>query len=296
MKKILSHIGITLFKCFSLAPFWLLYLLADIFFFLSYYIIGYRKRTVMTNLEKAFPEKTEEERKQIAKAFYRHLADLFFETIKAFSASEKTINKRFHYKNPELMDELYKQGKSVALLSGHYANWEWTITMPRLLKHKVNGIYRSMQNEVIDQYIRKVRSRFGGLLIPSKTSWRTMLELDRAGEITLTYYLTDQTALVDTKYWMMFLNQEAPVFPGPEIIASRLKQAVVFMDIQKVKRGYYEVEFIKLFEDASTTKEFEVTLAHTQFLEQIIRKRPELWLWSHKRWKHKRPAHTALQG
>jgi len=295
MNKLLNHTGIFFFRIFSLAPFWLLYFLADIFFFLSYYIIGYRKNTVLTNLKNAFPEKSEEEIQRISKAFYHHLADLFFETIKAFQASEKTLNKRFHYKNPELMDELYAQGKSVAMLSGHYANWEWTIAMPKVLKHNVNGIYRSIQNKEFDQYIRKVRSRFGGLLIPAITSWRTMLELNRSGQITATYYLTDQTALVDTKYWMMFLNQETPVFPGPEIVASRLKQAVVFMDIQKVKRGYYEVEFIKLFDDASTTKEFEVTKAHTKFLEDIIRKRPELWLWSHRRWKHKRPAHIPLQ-
>jgi len=295
MNKLLNHTGIFFFRIFSPAPFWLLYFLADIFFFLSYYIIGYRKNTVLTNLKNAFPEKSEEEIQRISKAFYHHLADLFFETIKAFQASEKTLNKRFHYKNPELMDELYAQGKSVAMLSGHYANWEWTIAMPKVLKHNVNGIYRSIQNKEFDQYIRKVRSRFGGLLIPAITSWRTMLELNRSGQITATYYLTDQTALVDTKYWMMFLNQETPVFPGPEIVASRLKQAVVFMDIQKVKRGYYEVEFIKLFDDASTTKEFEVTKVHTKFLEDIIRKRPELWLWSHRRWKHKRPAHIPLQ-
>lgn len=295
MTRILSHIGIFLFRVFSLAPFWLLYFLADVFFFLSYYLIGYRKETVLTNLRNAFPEKSDKELKQIAKAFYHHLADLFFETIKAFQASEATLNKRFHYKNPELMDELYAKGKSVALLSGHYANWEWTITMPQLLKHKVNGIYRSIQNKEFDHYIRKVRSRFGGLLIPAATSWRTMLELARSGQITATYYLTDQTALVDTKYWMMFLNQETPIFPGPEIIASRLKQAVVFMDIQKVRRGYYDVEFTTLFEDASTTKEYEVTKAHTKFLEEIIRKRPELWLWSHRRWKHKRPENIPLQ-
>ena len=194
------------------------------------------------------------------------------------------------------MDELYHQGKSVALLSGHYANWEWTIAMPRYLLHQVNGIYRPMENQQFDRYMKKVRSRFGGVLIPAKTSLRTMIGFEQSGVVSSTYYLTDQTALHDTKYWMMFMNQESPIFPGPEKVAARFKQAVVFMDIQKVRRGFYEVEFTKLFEDASQTLEFEVTRTHTRFLEEIIRKRPELWLWSHKRWKHKRPEHIPLQG
>lgn len=294
MNKLLGHTGIFLLKVFGLTPFWLMYLLADVFYFIAYYIVGYRKKTVLTNLRNAFPEKTDKEIYQISKAFYHHLADLFFETIKAFQASEETLKKRFRYKNLEVMDELYHQGKSVALLSGHYANWEWTIAMPKFLKHQVNGIYRPMQNKQFDQYMKKVRSRFGGILIPAITSLRTMIGFEQKGIVSSTYYLTDQTALVDTKYWMMFMNQETPIFPGPEKVASRFKQAVVFMDIQKVRRGYYEVEFTKLFDDASQTREFEVTKVHTQFLEQIIRKRPELWLWSHKRWKHKRPVHLPL--
>ena len=295
MNKLLANTGIFLLRVFGLAPFWLMYLMADIFYFIGYYIIGYRKNTVLTNLRNAFPEKTEQEIHQISKKFYHHLADLFFETIKAFQASEETLKKRYHYKNLEVMDELYHRGKSVALLSGHYANWEWTIAMPKFLLHQVNGIYRPIQNKQFDQYMKKVRSRFGGCLIPSVTSLRSMIQFDKAGVISSTYYLTDQTALYDTRYWMMFLNQETPIFPGPEKIASRFKQAVVFMDIQKVRRGYYEVEFTKLFDDASQTKEFEVTKAHTRFLEEIIRKRPELWLWSHKRWKHKRPEQIPLQ-
>lgn len=295
MNKLLGHTGIFLLRAFGLVPFWLMYLFADLFYFIGYYIIGYRKKTVLTNLRNAFPEKSEKEIHQISKAFFHHLADLFFETIKALQASEETLNKRLHYKNPELMDELYRQGKSVALLSGHYANWEWTIGFPKLIMHQSIAIYRPIQNKEFNEYMKKVRSRFGAILIPASISLRKMLEFEKSGLLTVTYYLTDQTALYDTKYWFMFLNQETPIFPGPEKVASRFKQAVVFMDIQKVRRGYYEVEFTKLFDDASQTKEFEVTKAHTRFLEDIIRKRPEHWLWSHKRWKHKRPEHIPLQ-
>lgn len=295
MNDLFGKTGILILKTFALAPFWLMYLLADGFFIISYYIIGYRKKTVFKNLQNSFPEKSDEEIRKIARKFYRHLADLVFETIKSFQMSEATFRKRMRFKNPEVLDELFQQGKSVALLSGHYGNWEWTIILPKLIRHQVNVIYRSLENRQFDMFMKNERSKFGMFMIPASTSLRTMLDLENKGAVSATYYLADQTALYDTKYWFMFLNQETPVFPGPEKVAARLKQAIVFMDIQKVKRGCYEVEFTKLIDDASLVPEYEVTRKHLKFLEEIIRKRPEHWLWSHKRWKHKRPEYITLK-
>jgi len=291
----MAQIGVFILKLLGYTPFWLLYIFADIIYFICFRIIGYRKKTIVKNLKNSFPEKSDQEIGKITASFYRHFADLVVETIKAFQASEDTFRRRFHYINPEVLDELYQQGKSVALLSGHYGNWEWTIALPKIIRHHVNVIYRPIQDETFDRYMKDVRSRFGMFLMPARISLRTMLELEKTRQISATYYLTDQTALQDTDYWMMFLNQETAVFPGAEILASKLKQAVVFMDIQKVRRGYYEVVFTKLFDDASQTKPFEVTKAHSRFLEEIIRKRPELWLWSHKRWKHKRPENIPIK-
>ena len=295
MKRLIAKLGVAILKLLGYTPFWLLYICADLIFLLSYYLIGYRKKTVVRNLKNSFPEKTNQEIKEITRKFYRHFADLVVETIKAFQMKEETFSKRFHYKNPEILDELHAQGKSVALLSGHYGNWEWTIALPKIIQHQVNVIYRPIQDETFDQYMKQVRSRFGMLMMMARISGRTMLELEKSGQLSATYYLTDQTALKDTDYWMMFLNQETAVFPGAEIMATKFRQTVVFMDIQKVRRGYYEVEFTKLFDDASTTPKYEVTKAHTKFLEEIIRKRPELWLWSHKRWKHTRPENILLK-
>ncbi len=295
MKKLLARIGIFLLKLLGFTPFWLLYLWADLIYFVCYHVIGYRKKTVVQNLKNSFPEKTDQEIKEITHQFYRHFADLVVETIKAFQISETELRKRFHYKNPEILNDLYAEGKSVALLSGHYGNWEWTIALPKIIRHQVNVIYRPIQDETFDQYMKQVRSRFGMTMMMARISGRTMLELEKSGQLSATYYLTDQTALKDTDYWMMFLNQETAVFPGAEIMATKFRQAVVFMDIQKVRRGYYEVEFTQLFDDASTTEKYEVTKAHTRFLEEIIRKRPELWLWSHKRWKHTRPENIPLK-
>lgn len=295
MKKLLAKTGVLFLNILGRTPFWLIYIWADIFYLISYHLIGYRKKTVIQNLKNSFPEKTDAEIKKISIAFYHHFSDLVFETIKSYQVSEETLKRRVKYKNPEVLNELYAKGKSVALLSGHYGNWEWILALPKFIKHQLNAIYRPTQNIQFDDYMKKTRSRFGAFLMPAHISLRTMLELEKTGQLSATYYLTDQTALYDTQYWITFLNQETPVFPGPEKVASRLKQAVVFIDIQKVRRGYYEVEFTKLFDDASQTKEFEVTKAHTKFLEDIIRKRPELWLWSHKRWKHTRPANISLK-
>ena len=295
MKKVLPKIGISFLKLLGYTPFWLLYIWADLIYLVCYYLVGYRKKTVIQNLKNSFPEKADREIKEITIKFYHHFADLVVETIKAFQMNEKAIEKRFHYKNPEVLNELYDQGKSVALLSGHYGNWEWTVSLPQLIKHKVNVIYRPIQDETFDRYMKQVRSRFGMFMMMARVSGRNMLTLEKTGQLSATYYLTDQTALKDTDYWMMFLNQETAVFPGAEIMSAKFGQAVVFMDIQKVRRGYYEAEFTKLFDDASKTNKYEVTKAHTKFLEEIIRKRPELWLWSHKRWKHTRPEHIALK-
>jgi KDO2-lipid IV(A) lauroyltransferase len=295
MKKAFARIGVSFLKLLGYTPFWLLYFWADLIYFVCYHVIGYRKNTIVQNLKNSFPEKTDQEIKEITHQFYRHFADLVVETIKAFQISEESLRKRFRYKNPEVLNELYAQGKSIALLSGHYGNWEWTTALPKIIKHQVNVIYRPIQDETFDQYMKQVRSRFGMMMMMARISGRTMLELEKTGQLSATYYLTDQTALKDTDYWMMFLNQETAVFPGAEIMATKFSQAVVFMDIQKVRRGHYEVEFTKLFDDASTTEKYEVTKAHTQFLEDIIRKRPELWLWSHKRWKHTRPENIPLK-
>lgn len=295
MKRALAQFGVLFLKMLGYIPFRLLYWCADLIYLITHYLIGYRKKTVVQNLKNSFPEKTDQEIKAITARFYRHFADLVVETIKTSQLSEAALRKRFQFKNPEVLDELYDQGKSVALLSGHYGNWEWSLAMPKIIKHQVNVIYRPIQNETFDHYMKTMRSRFGMFMIPARISLRTMLDLEKSGQLSATYYLTDQTALKDTDYWLMFLNQETAVFPGAEKMASRFKQAVVFMDIQKISRGHYEVEFTKLFDDASQVNDYEVTKAHTHFLEEIIRKRPELWLWSHKRWKHTRPENISLK-
>ena len=295
MKKLLARVGFSIFKLLGYTPFWLIYIWADLLYLVSFYLMRYRRKTVFLNLKNSFPEKSEAERMRIAKAYYHHFSDMLVESIKAPQMSEKVLNKHFKYKNPEVLNDLYDQGKSVALLSGHYGNWEWAVALPTFIKHQLNVIYRPIHDKALDNHMKQIRSRYGTCLIPAQVSLRTLIEFEKKGQLTATSYLTDQTALKDTPYWMTFLNQETPIVPGSEIIPSRFKQAIVFLNIQKVRRGYYEVEFTKLFDDASQTKPYEVTKAHLRFLEDIIRKKPEFWLWSHKRWKHTRPEGISLK-
>jgi len=186
MKKAFARIGVSFLKLLGYTPFWLLYLWADLIYLVCFHLIGYRKKTVLQNLRNSFPEKTDQEIKEIAIKFYRHFADLVVETIKAFQISEDSLKKHFHYKNPEVLSEIYAQGKSVALLSGHYGNWEWTVSLPKIIKHQVNVIYRPIQDETFDQYMKQVRSRFGMFLMMARVSGRNMLELEKSGQLSVT--------------------------------------------------------------------------------------------------------------
>ncbi|MBN2610224.1 MAG: lysophospholipid acyltransferase family protein [Bacteroidales bacterium] len=272
----------------TLLPLNVLYILSD-FFFVIIYFAGYRKKVVMTNLQNSFPEKTITELKKIARRFYRHFCDSFIESIYALHMSENEIRKRFRYKNSEILNRFYKENKSVILVFGHYGNWDWLNGMPLITKHQVAALYHPLSNRYFDELFKRIRCRFGVKLIPMKTSYKEMLTDAQKGTLTATYFLTDQRPVWSSiRYWTTFLNQETPVLTGSEVVAAKLGQPVIYLDIQKIKRGYYEAEFEIISEHPGLAKEYEITELHTRKLENIIVKKPEYWLWSHKRWKHKR--------
>ncbi len=285
-----------LFKIYNL-PLWLitllplriLYIFSDIFYVLIYYVAGYRKKMVFTNLKNAFPEKTGNEIKKIAKAFYRHFCDIFVESFYTLNMSGNEIKKRFYYKNINVLNDIYNKGKSVVMVGGHYNNWDWLTGLPLQSKHKCFAIYRPLRNKYFNLLFMKIREKFGFKTIPMKTALREIVKADKEGILSMTYFLTDQRpARRSIGYWTTFLNQETPWLMGSEVIAKKLNQPVVYMDVQKIKRGFYEIEFDVLFENPGETKEFEITEAHIRKLESSIIKKPEYWLWSHKRWKHKK--------
>jgi KDO2-lipid IV(A) lauroyltransferase len=273
----------------SILPFPLFYLVSDGIYLLLYRVIGYRKKVVYENLKNSFPEKTHEELKKIEKQFYHYLVDLFLETLKTLTISKEEAIKRCKL-NPKavaLFNELYTQKQSCILVMGHFGNWEWAgNTFSLINKQQLYVIYHPLTNKHFDKLMYDMRTRFGSKLYAMKDTMRGMIS--NRNEINATAFIADQTPAPENAYWTTFLNQDTPVFWGTEKIAQKLNYPVVYVTINRVKRGYYEVNAEILVNEPKNTKEGEISELHTRQLEKDIKAQPEIWLWSHRRWKHKR--------
>ncbi|MBT3742004.1 MAG: lipid A biosynthesis acyltransferase [Polaribacter sp.] len=273
---------------FSRLPMRILYIKSDIFFFLIYYVFRYRKNVVLENLRLAFPEKSEAERKKISRNFFKHFTDLFMESVKAFSISEKEILKRYTYKNPELVNDFTKQGKSIALVAAHQANWEWSISLPLVLEGKVNGAYTKLGNTYFEKAVRSSREKFG--VSGYKTS-ETVKGMQRNfAEKTQGLYilLSDQSPQVHkTFYWSTFFGVKVPIHTGAEMLAKKFDLVVINYVTRKVKRGYYETEFQLITETPKEFDNYQITDKYLHLTERNVIQQPELYLWSHKRFKHR---------
>ncbi|MFT4772261.1 MAG: KDO2-lipid IV(A) lauroyltransferase [Cryomorphaceae bacterium] len=270
-------------------PLGALFLIGDLFYLLAYRVIGYRKDIVRSNLKSSFPDKTLEEIIEIEKRFYHHLGDSFIEWFYPLHRSAKQLKPRYIFKNPELLNNLYTKGISVAGVLGHYGNWEWLSLLPTEIKHKVWAIHKPLKNPYFNKLINGLRSKYGVHMVSAKDSYRKLKTEKDNGEVTMTYFLADQSPQASKiKYWTSFLGQETPVFLGAEQIAKKLDMAVVFFDIKKVNRGCYEIEFKLLSEKPKNEEPYIITEKHVKALEKRINAEPEWWLWSHRRWKHKR--------
>jgi KDO2-lipid IV(A) lauroyltransferase len=271
----------------TLLPLPVLYIFSDITWFFAYYIFRYRRKVAFTNLHNAFPGKENREIRRIARRFYLHYCDEFVETMALIHMSPDEIKRRLTYLNPEVMHNLYEKGKSVIGVIGHYGNWEWLASLPLTFRYQACGIYKPLNDKRFDRLFIRMREKFGVVTIPMDLSLKKMLEFHKSGIRTITLFLTDQRPIRrNIRYWTTFLNQDTPVLLGTERIGKKTNQAIVFFNLQKLRRGYYQVEFIPLFENPQEARPYEITEKHVQVLEDIIRKNPEYWLWSHRRWRH----------
>jgi Kdo2-lipid IVA lauroyltransferase/acyltransferase len=274
----------------SILPFPLFYLVSDGIYFLLYRVVGYRKKVVAQNLKNAFPKKTDTELKKIEKEFYHYLVDLFLETLKTLTISKAEAIKRCHIK-PEakaIFDALYENKQPSILVMGHFGNWEWAGNSFSLIqKQQLYVIYHPLSNKQFDKLMYNMRTRFGSKLYAMRDTMREMIK--NRNEINTTAFIADQTPAPESAYWTTFLNQDTPVFWGTEKIAQKLNSPVVYVTINKLKRGYYEVSAEVLVKEPKLTKEGEISELHTRKLEKDILAQPEIWLWSHRRWKHKKP-------
>jgi len=274
----------------TLLPLRVLYVISDFTFLLLYYFPSYRRKVVATNLKNSFPEKSEAELKSIEKKFYRHLADFFIETVKLMHVSKEEQKRRYTFSNIEVIDKLREEKRDIVAVLGHYNNWEWPTLLPFFLKYKIIIIYRPLQNKYFDRFIYNQRSRYGIVLTPTNMVIREIVNFRKQNINTISVFLTDQTpAKGDIKYWTKFLNQDTPVYTGTEKIAAKYDMAMVYFHVQKIKRGYYNLDVELLLEHTAGLPENVVTETHVRRLEEIIREKPEYWLWSHRRWKHKKP-------
>lgn len=289
MSKIVYYIFYGFIWLITWLPIRVQYLFSDIMFFVGCYILRYRKKTTLTNLRRSFPEKSEKEIRKIAAKFYRHLFDLFTESMASMHISENEIKKRVKFKNLEILGKYYKEKKNLTVVGGHYGNWEWTFHIPFYTQYKVLPIYKKLSDQRFDHLYNKLRSRFGAEPVEMKKTLRRIIEYKQKDILTCTYFIGDQRPLKkNIRYWLTFLNQDTPVYLGAEKISVRLDQPVIYLHIKKIRRGYYEAEFINLVEHPRETKEFEITKLIMETLEGYIREKPEYWLWSHKRWKYKK--------
>lgn len=284
ISTVLTRLLIGALFLLSLLPFPVLYLIADFIFIILYKYPGYRKKVVRKNLDLSFPEKSIAEIDIIEKKFYHFLADLMVESVKLISTSRKQAMKHFKIENLELLESYLESGKNIIAVSGHYGNWEMMNILALDKKYQTNVVYKPLTNPVFDAFWNKVRSKFGATLVPMAKVMRHIASTRTTPSITL--LVSDQTpSSPDAQFYTSFMNQPTPVFTGVEKIAKATNYVVVFCDITVLKRGYYSCKFVPIAEDPSLFAENQVTVAHVEYLQQLIRRAPEYWLWSHNRWK-----------
>ncbi len=274
----------------SKLPWSLFYLLSDFVYFIVYRIIKYRKNIVIDNLHLTFPEKSKEEIKTISKKFYAHMCDMFMEMLKSISISHKETQKRYKFKNLDTLRQLEKEKRSFILLAAHYANYEWGNCIELSTSHAAVGVYKPIKNAYFNEFAKKIRARFGSEVVPSKKVMRYAIEKERSKTFPRLYGLIADQSPSSSKsrenFLVSFMGQEVPAFVGGEVLAKKLDMAICYLKVEKVKRGFYEAEVVLIDDDLSNNNNFEATTTYYKMLEEQIKKKPEYYLWTHKRWKH----------
>jgi len=265
--------------------------LGSALYVLVYHVLGYRKKVVTQNLKNSFPEKSETEITAIRKEFYRHFCDLILETNKLYSISEKTFKTHFTFTDnaTATFSRFEEKKQSIILVLGHCGNWEYDfVGYNAYFKQLITGVYHPLSNKNFDGYVFKLRMRFGGNLVSMKNMYRELLRLKTEKIPTTIGLIADQTPPPESAYWTTFLNQDTPVFNGPEKLAKKFNYPVVYVYAKKLKRSHYQLDTNVLTETPLETKDGEISELFIKELEKNIKDQPEYWLWSHRRWKHKR--------
>ena len=272
---------------FSLIPLWLLYRVSSFFYYIIYYVVGYRKKVVRKNLSLCFPEKSAKERLTIEKKSYRHFTNIFVEMLKGFTISQKEISKRYHYTNPEIFKSFENNQKSVILLGAHFGNWEWLLIINSQTNLECYGAYTKIKNKYFDNYVKTNRSRFGCHFVQTRQTIAQITKNYRNNTPSIFGLLSDQTPhLNKTHHWAPFFGHVVPVHTGAEMLAKRFEFSIVYMHVKMPKRGYYEITFELLGESLKKGDGYPITDMYLRKLEKDIQNKPELYFWTHNRFKY----------
>lgn len=283
------HLLCVSIKAISYLPFCILYILSDVSGFVLYHLIRYRRTIVRRNLSESFPEKSLDEIKSIERGFYRFFADNIFETCKMATISPEEMSRRMRFTNMDEISERLSDGRSIALYLGHYANWEWVSSIPVHLEKRFAAaqIYHKLRNANFDRLMIGIRSRMGSKCVEMRQTARYITNMVTDGKVSITGFIADQSPKrKDIRHYIEFLHHRTPVVTGTEKIAKHYGFDAWFLRTTRVKRGYYEAEFIRMHDDPKSLPDFELTDIYFRLLEQDIRRRPELYLWSHNRFKY----------
>ncbi len=265
-----------------------LYIFSDILHFLIYNVVGYRRKTIYNNLNMVFPDKSKKEINEIYRQSTKNITDSFFEFFKSLNISEDEMKSRFKFKNIEVINEIENNNQSAIVLCGHFSGFEWMFIIDRFIKSNFYAVYKRLRNKYFDRLVKKIRGRYNGYLINTKETRKRIAENVKLGTLDLYAFASDQTPrLQKSHHWNYFMNIWVPIHTGAEMIAKEHNLALVFMKIKRIKRGYYETSFEKITTTPRDYEDYKLTDKYMKLVEKEIYTKPDLYLWSHRRWKHR---------
>lgn len=273
-------------------PLRLLYPLSTLACFFLYRLVGYRRKVVAANLKRCFPEASPEQLRLWEREFYHHLCDIFIEAFKLLHISDREMSRRVEVRGIEAVNAVVDSGRSVVVMIGHYGNWEWVTYLATKLNRKATlaQIYHPLSNKFMDRLMLTLRGRFGSKSLPMASAVRSLLQMERRGEHFVCGFIADQRPFTrELKHWTCFLGQDTPYVVGGESIGNHIGADFYYLDIEPLKRGHYRMTFKPIIPPADDTEPNPVTRQYLSMLEATIRRAPQYWLWSHKRWKRQRP-------
>ncbi len=274
------------FYAISALPMPVLYLLSDLLFIVVYYLMKYRRNVVSDNIKKSFPQKPPITRRKIEKDFYRHFCDILVESIKTLTIGKKSAMKRLRIENPDLVEHYLSEKKNILLYTAHQGNWEWMIFLPLFFPYRSNTFYKPIKNHYFNGLFKIIRERFGVHCIESNKGYRTIIDLERKNVIMMNCIIGDQSPVrISAKHWCHFLNRETAFFVGAEKLAKKTGEVVLFPSFKKIRRGCYGLRFSLITDNPVSMRTNGIIEDYAGALENVILKSPELWLWSHRRWK-----------